>query len=100
MNKILSDKYLFLTSKYDIDDLTKLILQQPLIDKNDKKEKLLNLIIKNTEYIKEFFPKEKNFFYFKSQVFNNLCDKYNNENQRSFKQKLEDTLVRKKGFLF
>ena len=96
VNKILSDKYLFLASKYDIDDLTKLILQQPLIDKNDKKEKLLNLIIKNTEYIKEFFPKEKNFFYFKSQVFNNLCDKYNNENQRSFKQKLEDTLVRKK----
>ena len=96
VNNILSNKYLFLTSKYDIDDLTKLIQQQPLIDKNDKKEKLLNIIIKNTEYIKEFFPKEKNFFYFKSQAFNNLCDKYNSENQRSFKQKIEDTLVRKK----
>ena len=96
VNNILSNKYLFLTSKYDIDDLTKLIQQQPLIDKNDKKEKLLNIIIKNTEYIKEFYPKEKNFFYFKSQVFNNLCDKFNSENQRSFKQKIEDTLVRKK----
>ena len=96
VNNILSDKYLLLTSKYDLDDLTKLILQQPLIDKNDKNEKLLNIIIKNTEYIKEFFPKEKNFFYFKSQLFNNLCDKYTSENQRSFKQKLEDTLVRKK----
>lgn len=96
VNNILSDKYLFLTSKYDIDDLNKLILQQPLIDKNDKNEKLLNIIIKNTEYIKEYYPKEKNFFFFKSQIFNNLCEKYNNENQGSFKQKIEDTLVRKK----
>ena len=96
INNILSEKYLLLTSIYDMNDLTKLISYQPLIDKNNKNEKLLNIIIKNTEYIKEYFTKEKNKLYFKSNIFDNLCKKYKIDNYKLFKQKIEDNIVHKK----
>ena len=96
INRILSDKYLFLTSIYDIKDLNKLIIYQPLIDKNKKNDKLLNIIIKNTEYISQFIQKEKNITYFSSNSFKNLCEQYKFNNHRLIKQKIEDSLVRKK----
>ena len=96
INNILAEKYLFLTSIYDMNDLTKLISYQPLIDKNDKNEKLLNIILKNSEFLKEYISKEKNTLYFKSDKFNNLCEKYILDKNRLFKQKIEDNIIRKK----
>ena len=96
INNILSEKYLFLTSVYDMNDLNKLISYQPLIDNNEKNDKLLNIIVKSTEYIKQYIPKENNIAYFKSKLFNNLCELYKADNHRLIKQKFEDSLIRKK----
>jgi hypothetical protein len=41
--EIISNKYLYQSSIYDIIELNKLIVYQPIIDKNDKNEKLLNI---------------------------------------------------------
>ena len=89
INNILSDKYLLLTSKYDINNINKLILNQPFIDKFENSEKLLNIIIKNTEYIKDFIPKERYINYFKSSAFNNLCQRFNHENKKNIKKLID-----------
>lgn len=96
INEILSDKYLLQTSKYDMNDLDKLIFNRRLINKEDKNEKLLNVLIKNTEYIKFYVPKDKSILYFKSDIFNILCQKNENDNHVIFKHKIEDSIVRKK----
>jgi len=96
INEILSDKYLLQTSIYDMNDLDKLILNKRLINRDDKNDKLLNLVIKNTEYIKYYIPREKSTIYFNSIIFNNLCKKNEIDNHRLFKQKIEDSIVRKK----
>ena len=69
IHEILCDKYLLQTSKYDMNDLDKLIFNRRLINKEDKNEKLLNVIIKSTEYIKFFVPKDKSILYFKRFLF-------------------------------
>ena len=95
INNILSNKYLLLTSKYDINNINKLILNQHLIDKDENNEKLLNIIIHNTEYIKEYISKERNFIFFSSIIFNNLCEKYNSQNVDNFNRKLKIILKKK-----
>ncbi len=95
-NEILSDKYLLQTSIYDINDLDKLICNKRIINKDDKSEKLLNLVIKNTEYIKIYIPKAQSINYFKSNIYNNFCLKNQMDQNRLFKQKIEDSIVRKK----
>ena len=82
INKSLSDKYLYLTSVYDIIDLNNIISNSLLISKNRKNDKLLNIIIKNTEYIKEYIPNEKNKIFFKSCIFYNLCEQYEFKKER------------------
>ena len=74
--EIVTNKYLFQTSIYDIKDINKLIIYQPLIDKDKKNEKLLNIIIKSTEYLYYNYNQEniKNFFCSK-----NYLDICNNE---------------------
>ena len=96
INEILSKKYLLQTSIYDINELDKLICNKRLINKDDKNEKLLNLVIKNTEYLKIYIPKEKSKIYFKSNIFFNLCQKNEIDHLRLLKQKIEDSIVRKK----
>ena len=97
INEILSEKYLLQTSIYDINDLNKIILNKRLItNKEDKNEKLLTLLIKNTEYLKQYIPKEAIHNYFKSNIFNNLCLKNESDIYRLFKHKIEDSIVRKK----
>ena len=91
----LSEKYLLQTSIYDMNDLNKLILNKRTIN-NNKDEKLLNLVIKNTEYMKLYFTKEASKSYFKSEIFNNFCLKIKNDVNRLFKHKIEDSIVRKK----
>ena len=96
INKKLSEKYLLQTSIYDNNELDKLIRNIRLINKDGKNEKLLNLVIKNTEYLEIFIPKEKSIIYFKSNIFFNLCQKNKIEHLRLLKQKIEDNIVRKK----
>ena len=97
INEILSEKYLLQTSIYDINDLNKLILNKRLISyKEDRNEKLLNILIKNTEYLKQYIPNEAIEKYFKSDIFKNLCKKNEKDINRLFKQKIEDSIVRKK----
>ena len=91
----LSEKYLLQTSIYDMNDLNKLILNKRTIN-NNKDEKLFNLVIKNTEYMKSYIPKETYNNYFKSENFSNLCLKIKNDINRLFKHKIEDSIVRKK----
>ena len=55
LNEIISKKYLLLTSKYDMKVLTKIISYKYLKDKNDKNDKLEDIIIKNTEYIHKYY---------------------------------------------
>ena len=95
INEILSEKYLLQTSIYDMNDLNKLILNKRLIS-NNRDEKLLNLVMKNTEYIKIYIPRKDSDLYFKSDLFNNLCIKSETEINRLFKHKIEDSIVRKK----
>ena len=78
-----------------MNDLNKLILNKRLIN-NNKDEKLLNLVIKNTEYMKVYFPKKIIDEYFKSNIFNSLCIKIETDINRLFKHKIEDSIVRKK----
>ena len=96
INEILSEKYLLQTSTYDINELDKLICNKRLINKDDKNEKLFNLVIKNTEYLKIYVPKEKSIIYFKSNIFLHLCQKNEIDHHRLLKQKIEDSIVRKK----
>jgi hypothetical protein len=63
---------------------------------NNKDEKLLNLVIKNTEYMKVYFPKKIIDEYFKSNIFYSLCIKIETDINRLFKHKIEDSIVRKK----
>ena len=55
INEILSNKYKVLTSIYDIQELNKILSNKFLIDKDDKNDKLENLIIQNTEYLKRYY---------------------------------------------
>ena len=95
INEILSDKYLLQTSIYDMNDLNKIIINKRLIN-NNKDEKLFNLIIKSTEYIKVYNSKKEIDSYFKSDNFNNLCLKTKTDANKFFKNKIEDSIVRKK----
>jgi hypothetical protein len=78
-----------------MNDLNKIIINKRLIN-NNKDEKLFNLIIKSTEYIKVYNPKKEIDSYFKSDNFNNLCLKTKTDANKFFKNKIEDSIVRKK----
>ena len=55
LNEILSNKYLLLTSIYDIKELNKILSYKYLIDKDEKNDKLEDIIIKNTEFLKKYY---------------------------------------------
>ena len=99
INKSLSDKYLFLTSIYDIHDLNNIISNSPLNNKKRNNDRLLSLIIKNTEYIKEYLPNEKNKIFFKSNIFYNLCERYDYKKTKENRQN-QDYLKNQKDFSF
>ena len=94
--EIVTNKYLFQTSIYDIKDINKLIIYQPLIDKDTKNEKLLNIIIKSTEYIYYNYNNEtiKNFFSSKNYL--DICSNELNNNKKYLTQKIEESIIRKK----
>ena len=100
INNYLSDNYLFLTSIYDMSCLNKLIINQPLIDNGEENEKLLNLIVKNTEYLIKYVPKEFNESYFKSSLFKNLCMKNSLENSKQIKQNIINNITNQRKEIF
>ena len=55
LNEILFNKYYLLTSIYDIKQLDKILSQKYLVDKFDGNDKLEDIIIKNTEYLKKYY---------------------------------------------
>ena len=88
INNILSEKYLLLSSVYDIKDLDEIIENNNLINKKIKNTKILNLMVKNIEYLNNYIPKEESKLFFKSNWFNNLCmkrdfQKINNINKKN-----------------
>ena len=94
--EIISKNYLFLSSIYDIMELNKIIEYQPILDRDDKNEKLLDIIIKNTEYIHDYVFIYKSIKYFKSDNYLDLCNKELLNNNRYFIHKIEDSVVKKK----
>ena len=96
LQEIITNKYLFQTSIYDIQDINKLMIYQPLVDKDDKNEKLLDIIIKNTEYIYSNYNNEYIYNFFKSENYIDLCNKEKLNNKKYFMQKIEESIVKKK----
>lgn len=96
IQEIITNKYLFQTSVYDIRDINKLLICQPIIDKKDKNEKLLNIIIKNTEYIQTSYTYENIRAFFRSKNYNELCQKELMNNKKYFTQRIEESIVKKK----
>ena len=80
--EIVINKYLFQTSIYDIKDINKLIIYQPLIDKDKKNEKLLDVIIKSTEYIYYNYTNENIKNFFKSKNYMDICNSELNNNKK------------------
>ena len=95
-NEIISNKYLLQTSVFDLKQLDYLISFQPKIDKDNNNNKLLNLFINNSEYLKAFYNIDKIKKYFNLNIFTAQCQ--NNELiiQKALKQRLEDIIIRKK----
>ena len=94
--EIITNKYLFQASIYDIEDINKLIIYQPLIDRDNKNEKLHDIIIKSTEYLFCSYNKEnlQNFFSTKNYI--DICNNELNNNKKYFTQKIEESIVKKK----
>ena len=94
--EIISNKYLFQSSIYDIIELNKIIVYQPIIDKDDKNEKLLNIIIKNTEYINKYNSKENIYNFLKSINYIDICNKELLNIKSIFRHRIEDSVIKKK----
>ena len=94
--EILSEKYLFQTSNYDIQELNKLI-NDSLIEKNNQDDKLIKIIIEHTEYLKNYFLFENSINFFNSNQYKLFC--VNNENyiNQYLNNKLENSINRKKN---
>ena len=92
--EILENKYLFQTSIYDIQELNKLIMYQPLIDKYDKNEKLLDIVIKYSDYINKYYPISEINNYFKSDIFGKLCYKFCEDSQKNYINKIEECITK------
>ena len=94
--EIITNKYLFQASIYDIEDINKLIIYQPLIDRDNKNEKLHDIIIKSTEYLFCSYNKENQQNFFSSKNYIDICNNELNNNKKYFTQKIEESIVKKK----
>ena len=97
----ISNKYLLQSSVYDIIEINKLLECNSLIDKDGKNGKLLDIIIKNTEYINNFYENNIVDNFFKSNFYLNLCKKELLNYKSHFIHRIEDSVVKKrKDFYF
>ena len=92
----ISNNYLLQTSVYDIKDINKLIIYQPIQDKDDKNEKLIDIVIKNTDYIYKNYNYESINIFFHSKNYIDLCSREFINNKKYFIQKIEESIIKKK----
>ena len=93
-NEIISNKYLFQTSIYDIKQLDFLISGK--INKKIDNDKLLDIILNNFENIKEFINGDKINNFFKSKKFKTRCEYNKLLIKNKFRTKFEEKVNKKK----
>ena len=94
--EIISDKYLFQTSIFDIIQLNKLIAKQPIIDKDIKNEKLISLILRNTEFLRKYNSKENSYEFFKCNNYLDMINKELIKTKKIFLSGIEGSVIKKK----
>ena len=94
--EIIWNKYLFQTSIFDIIQLNKLIDEQPTIDKDLKSEKLLTLILNNTEFVNKYNSKEISYEFFKSNKYLDIINKELIKAKKIFISRIEGSVAKKK----
>ena len=72
-NEIISDKYLFLTSIYDLEQLNFLISFKIPTKKNEYNDKLLNIYLDNFEYIFKYNNYRNSKKFFNDNIFKGKC---------------------------
>ena len=94
--EIISKKYLFQTSAWDMKQLDYLISSQSKIDKGDIANKLLNIIINYTENLKYSYMSDKIKEFFKSNIYMVECLKNEYIIKKVLIERFEDSFIRKK----
>jgi len=94
--EILSEKYLFQTSNYDIQELEK-IINSSLIEKDNEDNKLIKIIIQYHEYLKKNFSIEESKKFFMSDNYKLYCINSEKIIQNNFINKIELNINRKKN---
>lgn len=84
-NEIISDKYLFLTSIYDLEQLNFLISLKIPAKTNDYNEKLLNIYLDNSEYMYKYNNYENSKKYINDNLFKVECLKSKSDINDNFK---------------
>ena len=97
LNEILSSKYYNETSIYDMKILNKIINYQPIIDQYNNNFKLLDIIIKNTDYLKKYYSKQNYLTFYKSEKYKKFVLSNNLKIKNYFIQKFENFIIRKKN---
>ncbi len=96
-NEIISNKYLLQTSNFDLKQLDYLISFLSKIDRdNINNNKLLNLVLNHSEYLKLYYNIDKSKQYFNLNIFREQCKNNYLKIKTAFKQRFEDNVVRKK----
>ena len=95
-NEIISNKYLLQTSIFDLKQLDFLISFQLKNDKKDNTNKLLDIVINNSEYLKNFYKMDNVKKYFESTIFASDCQKNELIIKKFFNNRLENNIIKKK----
>ena len=94
--EVLSEKYLFQTSNYDIQELDK-IINDSLIEKDNQEDKLIKIIIEYTEYLKKNCLIEVSKKFLMSDYYKLYCINNEKKIQNNFINKIELYINRKKN---
>ena len=95
-NEIISNKYLLQTSIFDLKQLEFLISFQLKNDKKDNSNKLLDIVINNSEHLKNFYKMENVKKFFESTIFVMDCQKNELIIKKFFNNRFENNIIKKK----
>ena len=94
-DELLSEKYLFQASNLDISQINNLLLNKNFLVRDDN-NKLIKMIIENTEYLRKYYLMEESKKFFTS----NNCENYSLINEKVYCQslinKIKEDISRKK----
>ena len=93
-NEIISNKYLFQTSIYDLKQLDILITGKR--SQKEEENKLINIVINNFENLKAFYNKKESRYIFGTNKYGITCKKNEAIIKKRFRMKLEEQLNKKK----